>query len=599
MVTDMLVFLRKTSREPYRRRDGLSRRKGEGRSDMMPAMEKASKAPRPRPAIPRPARWGLALVCALASAGAHGAGPATKAGAERHFTLFYTAETHGTLEPCGCTSDPLGDVARYAAIVRAARRGGDALLVDAGGMSFPEGGASARERAGNALRAKFLATELGKLGLRAVGLADTDLSAGAGAVQPARLATNVGSGGAVAPSIVETAGGVKVGILGVVDPALASTLGAKVDEPVVAARREAERLRKGGAEIVVALAPVDRGVARRLAREAGVDFVVLGRQVGAGAARADAVGHAFIVAPADELQRVGRLDVVLRGGGALVDAGGPDAAALRKDELARTLERLDGELAGWAKGGDGVDASFVASKRRERDALAAERARLVATPWTAPATGNYFTNHLVPMSRSLPRDPAIAAAMKKLDAEIGKVNLAAAAPPTPPEAGRPSYVGMATCISCHKPAGYFWKKTIHAQAWKTLVDVGKQADYKCVGCHVVGYGEIGGSSLGHTKGFENVQCETCHGPGSDHVAAKGLEDPPAILREAPSPVCTNCHNEHHSDTFQYNAYLRDILGPGHGPSARARLGDGPTGSSLRGAALTKALAAGKAQRDKL
>ncbi|MDB4983606.1 MAG: hypothetical protein JWM82_4358, partial [Myxococcales bacterium] len=187
---------------------------------MMPAVSKAPNGSKSSSAF----RWnsgnlagGLTLACMLASGGARGAPPAPKAGAERHFTLFYTAETHGTLEPCGCTSDPLGDVARYAAVVRAARRGGDALLVDAGGMSFPEGGASARERAGNALRAKFLATELGKLGLRAVGLADTDLSAGVTAVQPARLATNV-SGGPVAPSLVETAGGVKVGILGVVDP---------------------------------------------------------------------------------------------------------------------------------------------------------------------------------------------------------------------------------------------------------------------------------------------------------------------------------------------------------------------------------------------
>ena len=35
---------------------------------------------------------------------------------------FYTAEVHGTLEPCGCTSDPLGDLARYAEVVRAAAK---------------------------------------------------------------------------------------------------------------------------------------------------------------------------------------------------------------------------------------------------------------------------------------------------------------------------------------------------------------------------------------------------------------------------------------------------------------------------------------------
>ena len=92
-----------------------------------------------------------------------------------------------------------------------------------------------------------------------------------------------------------------------------------------------------------------------------------------------------------------------------------------------------------------------------------------------------------------------------------------------------------------------------------------------------------------------MQCEVCHGPGSKHVAEEGLEEPLAIRKETPASTCTVCHNEQHSDTFQYEAYLRDILGPGHGPSARKKLGDGPTGHELRTAALARAKTAGKAQ----
>ena len=564
---------------------------GGGASDMM------------RPMIsPRAQIFAAALVVALASGAAALAGSTPKAAPERHFTFFYTAEAHGTLEPCGCTSNPLGDVARYASAVRAARKeAGEVLLVDAGGLSFPEGGASQRERAGNELRARFLARELGKLGLAAAGLADTDLAAGAAAVQPARLAVNLPAGASPksAPSVLRTVNGVRVGVLGVVNPAVAASVGAKAEEPVVAARREATRLRQAGAEVVIALAPVDRPVARRIAREGGADFVVLGRQVGAGAPRADAVGAAFILTPADELQRVGRVDVVLRAGGPLVDAGGAEATDLRKAELKRELARIDGELASWAAGSAGADPNFVAAKKKEREALAAESARLGATAWAPPAAGSYFTNRLIPMSRALPRDPLIAAAMRALDAQIGKVNLRAAEPPPPAEPGRPFYVGMDKCASCHKPAVAYWRTTVHANAWKTLVDGGKQADYKCVGCHVTGYGQIGGTSLGHTQHLENIQCETCHGPGSEHVAAKGLEDPPAVQRQTPSPVCTNCHNEHHSDTFNYNAYLRDILGPGHGANTRAGLGDGPTGHQLRSAAMAKAKVAGKKTLEKL
>jgi hypothetical protein len=571
---------------------------------MMPAVPSPDPGPSPSRARRRGGPWLLpaaGLAAALVWVGLALAAPAVPA--ERRLTFFYTAEAHGTLEPCGCTSDPLGDIARYASAVRAARReAGDVLLVDAGGLSFPEGGAAPRERAGNELRAAFLAEELRKLGLAGAGLAETDLPPGGGGAAPPRLAVNVAPGAAVktAPSVLKLVNGIRVGVLGVADPALGERLGVKLEEPVASAKREAERLRKAGAEVVIALAPVDRAVARRLAREAAVDFVVLGRQVGKGAPRADSVGLAFILTPADELQRVGRVDLRLRfGGGVIVDAGGPEATELRKGEVARALERIDGELASWKAGAAGADASFVAQKRRERDALAAEKAALAAKPWTPPAVGSYFTNTLVPLSRALPRDPGIAAAMRKLDARIGKLNLASAAPPAPPEDGRPHYVGMDQCASCHKPAMLYWKKTIHAKAWKTLVDVGKQADYKCVSCHVTGYGEVGGTSLGHTQKLENVQCETCHGPGSEHVAREGLEDPPAIQKQVASPLCTNCHNEHHSDTFNYQAYLRDILGPGHGMNLRRGLGDGPTGHELRSAAMAKAKTAGAAALKKL
>jgi hypothetical protein len=52
----------------------------------------------------------------------------------------------------------------------------------------------------------------------------------------------------------------------------------------------------------------------------------------------------------------------------------------------------------------------------------------------------------------------------------------------------------------------------------------------------------------------------------------------------------HCHNEKHSDTFQYEAYLRDVIGPGHGEDARDALGAGPTGKSLRHAAQARARA---------
>jgi len=548
--------------------------------------------------------------------GAAPVAPAPNPAGERRLTLFYTAEVRGVVEPCGCTSDPLGDVARLSALIADERRGGTAVaLVDAGGLLYPEGAVSPKERPASDLRADFLAAQFQEMGLLGAALDESDTRGGAERLRPARLASNFLGTRAVRPPRVETVGGIRLGLVGIGDPAAATALGARTRDMVEAARADVAGLRDAGAEIVVVLASVDKNGARKLARDCGADVIVLGKRVGAGMARLEKVGRTLIVAPADELQRVGRLEIVLRGGPNagpaapldLQDGGGPDATRLRLVELERALERLRLGLARWAgsagKPADGADegtdaaftdAAFVAAKKREQADLEAERARLQA-PWTPPARGPYVVNGLVPLRRSLRRDASVAAAMKKLDQRVAAVNLKQAVPPPAAEPGRAFYVGMNRCTSCHKGATTFWNKTVHAHAWKTLIDGGKQADYKCVGCHVTGFGQVGGAALGFTRKLESVQCETCHGPGSAHVAGEGTEEPLAIKRDTPADVCQTCHTEQHSDTFQYDAYMRDILGPGHAAPRRAKLGDGPTGHQLRSAALAKAKQAGAAQ----
>ncbi len=518
---------------------------------------------------------------------------------ERRAVIFYTAETHGTLEPCGCTSDPLGDFARVTAMVRAAAgRDQAALLVDAGNLTYAAGETSERKRPAAKLRADFLAHEIAKLPFGGSALGDSDLAFGPGDVVPKRLAVNLAQAPFVEPSHLATVGSIKIGVLGIADPAdpdLLAKVGLPVQDPTTAARQEIARLRAAGAEVIVLLAPVERSLARQLARTSGADFVVVGKHVGQGMARAESVGAAYVVAPAEELERVGRLDIVLRGkrprstDEPLVDAGGAAQAKERRTELDRALERLEVDLARWQKE-SGSDPAFLAAKVRERDQLRAERSRLGDGLWKAPSVGSYFTDSLIPIQRTLPRDPALSASMHKLDRAIGAANLRMAEPPVPAEPGRASYVGGDKCVSCHKPAARFWKHTVHAQAWKTLVQVGKEAHDDCVSCHVTGYGEVGGSSLGYTRGLQNIQCEVCHGPGSIHVERHGKETPFAVHLKTPESVCIHCHNEKHSDTFQYQAYLRDVIGPGHGEDARDALGPGPTGKSLRHAARARARA---------
>src|ERR1041384_1592864 len=48
------------------------------------------------------------------------------------FTLFAVAEVRGQIGPCGCTTDPLGDLSRTAQLVVQARAAGPVLFLDAG-----------------------------------------------------------------------------------------------------------------------------------------------------------------------------------------------------------------------------------------------------------------------------------------------------------------------------------------------------------------------------------------------------------------------------------------------------------------------------------
>jgi hypothetical protein len=66
----------------------------------------------------------------------------------------------------------------------------------------------------------------------------------------------------------------------------------------------------------------------------------------------------------------------------------------------------------------------------------------------------------------------------------------------------------------------------------------------------------------HVEGLKDVQCEVCHGPGSNHVAKNGKVKMPV---SKPEPdTCLACHHPPHVHVFDAKAKLPEILGPGHG-----------------------------------
>jgi len=84
------------------------------------------------------------------------------------------------------------------------------------------------------------------------------------------------------------------------------------------------------------------------------------------------------------------------------------------------------------------------------------------------------------------------------------------------------YVGSEACQKCHPFAFQVWQNSKHAQAFPTLVNAKRpslrQFDGECVQCHVVGFEYTTGyRNEKDTPNLKNVGCESCHGPGSEHV----------------------------------------------------------------------------------
>jgi hypothetical protein len=171
---------------------------------------------------------------------------------------------------------------------------------------------------------------------------------------------------------------------------------------------------------------------------------------------------------------------------------------------------------------------------------------------------------LTPITDTLSADPKTLALVEAYH-QAAKAGNDCEQNPIPPQAQPANgngYAGRAECELCHPAADKFWRSTPHAKAWDTLVKADKTSDAGCVGCHVTGWQELGGANLCHNEKLRDVGCESCHGPAAKHAEVGGGEA--YVKLKVPASVCEQCHNELHSPKFNYEEYLKQVIGPGHG-----------------------------------
>ncbi len=399
------------------------------------------------------------------------------------------------------------------------------------------------------------------------GLVNLVATAGAAAIVP--LAPPGGSSPPFVSVIVREMGALKVGFVGYGEPE-APALGAPNAEQAV--KQGVDEAKRQGANVLVALAAVGRGEAKRIADAVPeLTAVVVGSSKSSGdtntsAPQGERVGDVLIAQAANHLQSVAVLDLYVREaivpGRALkfADATGLELSRARED-AARRIDDLHEKISAWERD-KSVSAGDLDARRRDLAALEAQRDALDKK--SPPAQGSFFRYALKEIRDSLGKDPTIEAEMASYYKSVDEHNRVAFADRVPVAAGpeQATYVGIEACSTCHPGPRQVWEGTRHAHAYATLATQFKEFNLECVACHVTGYERPGGSTVTHVDRLQNVQCEVCHGPGSRHVA--NPTDRSRIVSSPAASTCLQCHHSPHVENFDAAAKMSEILGPGHG-----------------------------------
>lgn len=138
---------------------------------------------------------------------------------------------------------------------------------------------------------------------------------------------------------------------------------------------------------------------------------------------------------------------------------------------------------------------------------------------------------------------------------------------------------LTTCGNCHVGQQARWQSSGHSQAWQTLAASG-HVQASCYNCHTVGPngnptdGAVGWAGANDPR-YQDVQCESCHGPGLEHVTNPDASQPHARITVATNTGsgiayegCAECHQGAHHPFVEEWA-LSGHAFPLSSPSTRA------------------------------
>lgn len=353
---------------------------------------------------------------------------------------------------------------------------GNVLLVDAGDFSDPA------EPTGKA-RSQFVFRMLDRLGYDAIGFGEREFRLGpealigSGVPSPSVIVSNVerrtveGTSPLGKPYAIKDAGTVRVGIFGLVSPAIPTKVkSVSADlvfrDPFEATRPILETFARENVDLVVLLSSLEPELSDSLlAAFNTIDVAVLGHPNARAAQRKDLRGYdAVPVIPDSRGQSVSKITLTVDPSGVVVN-----------DEVVR-----------------------------------------------------------IDIDARIKPDPQVATLITDLEVELKKLDELARAARTATIEDRKladRYLGGDVCARCHEPEAKAWQATGHAHAFETLTNLGMEASEDCFACHTVGRGKPSGFvSRAARPDLTGVQCEACHGYGTGHHSGVTTANAEALCR---------------------------------------------------------------------
>lgn len=498
--------------------------------------------------------------------------------ADPRLRFLITGSVDGYLEPCGCVAGRQGGVDRISAYIEELRgESVPSLFVDVGDLFTDELQPSDLLGEQLPLKAEALLEVWAQLGCDAKAVGDLDLTVGIDrlaelgrAAGVPLLCSNLKHPGTeeypFERTLIVDVGDLKVGFL--------SVLGAKLkkadvqEAQVLQVRQEVERQ----GYVLEASNPVIKRLAAEL--RAQVDYVVLlshagfdrnlniakrfpdldlivGAHFDSAKSAMEWVGNTAVATTVTRGSRVDRIDLWYDDPSAL---GDNDTEV--KDWSAwlyyETLGHVFAHGRQMLAGREAVFGSAMWSERMRGNTTNFNEAMAGLDELGERPRGAVALAHVqVPMYEGLGRREA---SLQVIDEYHDRLELHWAAQEQ--DLAHPSrrFVGPEGCAKCHPTQYEFWRGTRHSRAYSTLEASQQHFDVECYACHTVGANLVGGFvHPNQVEGFQNVQCESCHGPAGWHQkgGSSYLDREGWALQ--PADQCTSCHNKKHDPDFGDNA----------------------------------------------